>query len=106
MANDRLAKLEEMQKADPQDPFLIYAIALEYMGKGDFEAALHHFLRLNAMDPDYLPQYFQLGQLYEGMNEHSEAAAAYERGISLAVRQREQKTLNELRQALELLSED
>jgi hypothetical protein len=41
--------------------------------------------------------------IYEAEKDFVKAASVYERGIEVAARQKNQKTLNELRSALELL---
>ena len=100
---DRLTALTEMLKENPHDPFLQYGIALEYASKGDVPEAIARIEKLLSEHPDYLGAYYQLGQYYEIEDNSEEAIDTYRRGIMLAEKQGNKKTLGELRSALELL---
>lgn len=100
---DRLAALTEMLKENPHDAFLQYGIALEYAAKGDVPEAIARIEKLLSEQPDYLGAYYQLAQYYEIEDNSEEAADTYRRGIILAEKQGNKKTLGELRQALDLL---
>lgn len=103
MATDRLAQLEELLKEDPHDSFLRYGIALEYAKKGDVPEAIARIEKLLSEKPDYLGAYYQLGQYYEVENNNEEAIAIYKRGIILAQKVGQTRTMNELREALQQL---
>jgi tetratricopeptide (TPR) repeat protein len=103
MSTDRLSQLEELLKEDPHDSFLQYGIALEHAKKGNIREAIVRIEKLLSEKPDYLGAYYQLGQYYEAENKTEEAVAIYERGILLARKNKNNKTLNELREALQQL---
>lgn len=103
MRQDRLQQLTELLKDSPEDPFLLYAIALEHQANKNIEVAVEHFEQLLALHPDYLPAYYQLGGLYAQSGETMKAEETYHRGILLAQAQKDQRTLSELRSALDLL---
>ena len=105
MATDRLSQLEELLKEDPTDSFLQYGIALEYAKKGDVPEAISRIEKLLSEKPDYLGAYYQLGQYYEVEGNNEEAMDIYKRGIILAQQVKNQKTLNELREALQQLED-
>ena len=98
MANHRLSSLIALQRQDPGDPFLRYAIGLEYL-KNDPQRALEYFDRLLAEQPDYLPVYYQAGALLAELGQRERADGVYRRGIEEAKKQGEQKTLHELKGA-------
>ncbi|MDQ3110882.1 MAG: tetratricopeptide repeat protein [Bacteroidota bacterium] len=102
---DRLSQLEELLKEDPNDSFLQYGIALEYAKKGNVEEAISRIEKLLSEKPDYLGAYYQLGQYYEAVNKTNEAMTIYEKGIILAKKLNNNKTMNELREALQQLEE-
>jgi tetratricopeptide (TPR) repeat protein len=103
MSADRLFQLEELLKEDPTDSFLQYGIALEYAKKGNVDEAILRIEKLLSEKPDYLGAYYQLGQYYEVVNKNNEAISIYEKGMVLAKKLGNMKTLNELREALQQL---
>lgn len=103
MSTDRLSQLEQLLKEDPTDPFLQYGIALEHAKKGNVSEAIKRIEKLLAEKPDYLGAYYQLGQYYEVVNKNNEAITIYEKGIVLAKKVGNVKTMNELREALQQL---
>ena len=102
-SNSRIEMLKQFLAADPADDFSEYAIALEYEKKGNRKDALFHLERILNRNPDYLATYYQAGRLYEAEKDLTKATAVYQKGIIVAGHQKNQKTLNELRSALELL---
>ena len=58
----RLAKLQEMLQAEPNDPFLNYAFALE-TAKVDTDKGVQLLAAMNEHFPDHVPAYFRHGQL-------------------------------------------
>ena len=103
MSIDRLSQLEELLKEDPIDSFLQYGIALEYAKKGNVDEAITRIEKLLSEKPDYLGAYYQLGQYYEVMKRDADAIDIYEKGILLAKKVGNMKTMNELREALQQL---
>ncbi|MFN8286128.1 MAG: tetratricopeptide repeat protein [Chitinophagales bacterium] len=99
----RLQKLKEMEVQKPDDAFLKYAIAQEYIALGNRQEALKSYLLLTEHFADYLPTYYQLGKLYEENEETEKALKAYEKGIEIARQQNNQKTLQELKAAIAML---
>ncbi len=98
MAEERLKSLLEFLKETPQDPFLLYAIATEYRSVSP-EKSKEYFVLLIEEFPDYLPTYYQAAHLLWEMGDVELAASFFEKGIALAKRQKETKTLAELQNA-------
>ncbi len=82
-----------------------YALALEYAKENDLPKAISVIETIIARDPAYLASYYQLGKLYEQQNEAQKALDAYNQGLIIAKQQKNQKTLNELQEAIFLLEE-
>jgi tetratricopeptide (TPR) repeat protein len=102
----RIETLKQYISEDPADTFSQYALALEYAKAGNREEAVKILKSIIATQPDYLAAYYQLGMLYEQSHLIKEAADAYQRGIVVARQRRDNKTLNELRSALDALEEE
>jgi tetratricopeptide (TPR) repeat protein len=100
MNHDRIEQLKSFLQEEPNDPFLQYSLALEYLKMEQDEAALTIFENLLHDHEDYLPTYYHCGKLYEKLNKNEEAIACYEKGILLARKQNHIRTLRELNEAL------
>jgi tetratricopeptide (TPR) repeat protein len=78
---------------------------MEFLGEKDFTNAdlqLQKTLRINE---EYLPCFYQLGQLNEKLNNTNLAIQFYSNGIELAKKQENTKALGELKEALWLLED-
>lgn len=103
---NRIEQLKEFIAEDPADVFSHYALALEYFNTGLNDEAEKEFLEVLKIKKDYLPVYYQLGKLYESKNDFKKAIEIYKKGIEIAKDQKNLKTLNELRSAMEELEEN
>ena len=105
MSNQRLDYILQMLKTEPNDSFLCYALSLEYAKSDELEKAIETIEALLSIDVDYLGAYYQLGKLYEQTGNVPLAIETYKKGITVAQKQKNRKTLGELNEAL-LLIED
>lgn len=99
MQNTRLAKLLEFLKSDPDDPFILYALATEYNTAGDVGNAFNFYLKLVAEHPGYVGTYYHLGKLYEKEGDKDRAVTVYQQGIAAARSKRDMHALSELQGA-------
>ncbi len=97
--NQRLEKLVLFYSQNPHDAFINYALAHEYHTQNDTQNALKHYQYLTENRPDYLPTYYQLGKLYEQLNQTQNAIDCYNKGITIANQQNDTKTKAELNNA-------
>lgn len=97
---DRIEMLEKMVAEGTTDPFVRYALALEYKKLGQPDDALSAFETLRAEHEGYLPMYLMAGQLLIELERYTEARPWLERGLSVAKAQGNSKAENELRAAL------
>lgn len=102
---DRLVKLNEMLATSPEDCFLMHALALEYLKRGEIAQALSYFEKVITTDSHYIGTYYHLAKTYEKTNQLAKAIDAYEKGIQIATALRDQHAKNELQMALEEITE-
>lgn len=100
MSQDRLALLLQFHEEDPGDPFTQFAIAQEYVKRGESEKALAFYEKLTIDHPDYTGTYYHLGKLYEALGRKAQALATYRTGIDVAQRLRDFHARAELQDAL------
>lgn len=96
---DRLNQLLDFYDEDPQDNFVRFALAQEYLKRDQPEKALDLFEELVDTDPDYVGTYYHLGKLYERLDRTEDAIDTYDAGIEVAREQRDTKNLSELQDA-------
>ncbi len=100
MSADRLATLLDYLRDDPDDPFVRYALAQEYLKRGDTAEALRFFEELAADQPEYVGTYYHLGKLYETLGRTPDAVRTYRAGIDAATRASDLHARAELQSAL------
>src|SRR5437016_627969 len=92
----RKQQLQEMLAGDPNDPFLRYALAMEFVGAGDDESAVQHFRDLIAVAADYVAAYQQAGQALVRLARPDEAREVLRHGVAQALQQRNQHAAEEM----------
>lgn len=102
MSTERLNSLISFLKETPEDPFLKYCIALEYIKNGD-ALAQTYFNDLLANHSDYLATYYSAGKYYESLDDFDQAEKLFEAGILLAKKLGDNKAAGELQTALDML---
>ena len=80
----RREKLQQMLQDNPDDPFLLYGLAMEEQSQGNWDRALQMFERVLAVDPQSVAAYFQQGQILARLGRVDEARSALEAGIAVA----------------------
>lgn len=96
MQLSRLDKLLEFLKNEPDDEFLQYALATEYLRLNETEKALQYFETLVNKHPGYVGTYYHLGKLYEALNRMTDAISTYEKGMKVAGQKRDNHAFSEL----------
>ena len=95
---NRLEQLWQFYLDDPQDPFNLYAYALE-LSKTDKEKAADKLKQLIREKPDYVPAYYQAALLCYDVKD--DARRIIEQGIEKAKAQQNRKAQNELQVLLD-----
>ncbi len=96
-------ELELLLDADPADVFLNYAVAMACASEGDPAEAVSRLDRLIDSHPDYVPAWFQRGQLLAGLGQVDEARQVLARGIEVASRVGDDHARQEMTEFLESL---
>jgi len=101
--SDRMRQLQQMLQRQPDDPFLLYGLAMEYKKGSEFDLALEYLARALKADPNYCYAYYQRGMVHESLGESDEAKRAYREGIAAAQRSGDAHAKEELSAALSML---
>lgn len=98
MQSERIRLLKEFLKEDPQDPFPLYALAMEYV-KTDPEEAAKLFNEVLERHPGYVPVYYQAAALFSELGEAEKTEEIYKKGIETAQKAGDSHALMELKSA-------
>ena len=99
----RIDQLAKMLDSEPNDVFLNFAMAMEYLKAERFDDALSQFTRVTEIDPDYCVGYFQHANTFVRMGQKDKARAKLEKGIAAAKRTSNNHAASEMTEALNLL---
>ncbi len=95
MTSTLLLQLKQFYEEDPNDPFNLYALAIEYLKSDPLESG-RMFETLLVEHSKYLPTYYQAGAFFSQIGNFQKAIAIYEKGIDLAKSSGQEKTRMEL----------
>ncbi len=99
MQSTRIEKLLNFLDSDPNDPFVLYALATEYNSSNDIEKAFEYYLKLVSDHPTYVGTYYHLGKLYEKTQQKDQAIAIYQQGMAAARDKSDMHAFSELQGA-------
>lgn len=105
MNSTRLEQLLKFLEDDPDDPFILYALALEYKSVDPGETG-KLFTQLLEYHPDYLPTYYQAALHKEELGQSLDALSLYGAGIEIAKKQNNFSALKELQAAYDTLADE
>lgn len=98
MTNTRLEQLLSFLKEEPNDPFTLYALALEY-AKTDENKALEYYDKLLSEHEYYVATYYHAGKLNEKLGNKDQAELIYKKGMEISRNKRNMHALAELQSA-------
>jgi len=104
MEDSRFETLKKFVEASPNDCFVRYGLAQEYIRQGDLEQALEQFNQIFKIDPNYQAAYYHGGQTYRKLGRLAEARDTFKTGIEAAERSGDTHARSELEAALQELS--
>jgi len=86
---NRREQLEAMLAEEPNDEFLRYALAMEFVSAGDLDSAVRHLRDLIALNPakPYVPAYQIAGQSLLKLGRTNEAISLLRSGVAEANKQ-------------------
>jgi Tfp pilus assembly protein PilF len=99
----RMRQLRQMLQRQPDDPFLLYGLAMEYKKAGNSAKALEYFDHVLRRDPNYCYAYYQRAQVHESLGDVEAARHALREGLGAARRSGDAHALSEIEAALTLL---
>lgn len=100
MTSDRLKRLRKLLERDPDDPFMHYAIGLEYVSMKRYNQGIAKFQDLIQRDSHYVPAYHQLGLLLVQLRKKDEAISILQQGIAEAAGAGDQQSRMEMEEIL------
>ncbi|HRI29167.1 MAG TPA: hypothetical protein PK239_08425 [Chitinophagales bacterium] len=106
MSLSRKEQIEAFLKETPHDPFLHYALALEYLKCGDDAQALALFTQLTKESPNYVGTYYHLGKLQEKLQMQGNALTTYKTGMDIARKLNDNHSYSELLSAYNTLHDE
>ena len=92
----RKQQLQEMLAEEPNDPFLRYGLAMEFVSEGKDDEAVRCLHELLEAAPDYVPAYVQAAQALVRLGRSQEASAVFKRGIATARNQGDHHAADEM----------
>ena len=104
MELNRIKRIQEFLRTDPNDSFLQHALALEYIKLGDDTRARQLFEEIIKREPRYVGSYYHLAKLLERNDDRAGAIIIYEKGMEQAKQAGEDHAYGELRGAWEELT--
>ncbi len=96
----RLKQLLSFHEEDPNDSFVRFALAAEYVKLRQYDDAVRAFEDLYAHDPAYVGLYYHFGKLLQSLGQVERAGAIYREGIAVATRLTDFHARSELQSAL------
>src|SRR5262245_13499494 len=92
---NRIEILKGFLNDSPKDSFSRYALALKYVKLSQNKNAVQKFETVRKNDPDYVTTYFQLGQVYQKLEQRHDAEKTFRTGITVAAKIRDEHTKSE-----------
>ena len=102
---DRIAQLKAMLQSEPNDPFCLYGLAMEYAKMGQHQSATSWFDLAIDADPDYTYAYYHKAKSQEAAGDLPGAAATLREGMDRARISGDAKALNEIAAYLDELDQ-
>lgn len=93
-----------MLAAEPDDPFCLYSLALEYAKAGDAATAIAHFDRTIEVDPDYCYAYYHKARVLEENDDLDGAVETLRIGLERAKAIGDQQAISETEAFLDSLT--
>lgn len=103
MLMSRLESVRKMLQDEPDDLFLNFALAMEYLKAGQQEEALAQLARAREIDPDHVPAYLQAGQALVALGRKAEAKTVLTEGMAAAERKGDRHAADQMRNMRNLL---
>jgi len=97
--NSKIDQLLVFKKENPNEPFVLYALAMEYQKNDMFETAETYYQVLIDEHPAYGGTYFHYAQLLEALGKTTLAQNIYEKGMAVLKQINDEHLYSELNEA-------
>ena len=97
---DRIATLEKMLAAEPEDTIVLYSLGHEHAKEGRHEEAVGFYEKCLAVDPGEHYAYFHMARSLEALGEEERATGILQTGLERARADGNQKASGEIAQYL------
>jgi tetratricopeptide (TPR) repeat protein len=98
--NSRKQQIIKMLEVDPNDAFLMFALAKELENEEDYKESEKIYTELIQLHPDYTGTYYHYGKLLEHLNQIDKAKEIYQLGITKCLASNDLHSRSELQSAL------
>ncbi len=98
-------QLEALLQEDPEDTFLLYALAMELGNCEQHERSLEIFQRLMDQHPPYVPAFFMAGQMLARLGRNQQSRQILTTGIEQAQAQHDDHAAGEMAEFLTSLGD-
>lgn len=96
----RRTQIEQLLSSNPDDPFLRFAIAMEWQNEGVTENALEAWQWFENHAPDYNGYYYHYASLLISLRRLEEAQSLIKKGMEVTAKQGDRHAWNELNNLL------
>lgn len=100
----RMRQLQQMLQRQPDDPFLLYGMGMEYKKAGDAGRALEYFDQVLQRDPNYCYAYYQRALVHDSLGDVESAKRSLREGLQAADRAADAHARQEIEAMLETLA--
>jgi tetratricopeptide (TPR) repeat protein len=91
-----LPQLEKLLAAEPNDTFVLYALAQEHANSGNAAQAIAFYDRVLALDPHYCYAYFHKAKVQHDSGDLASALTTAQAGLDAARKSGDRQALGEL----------
>ena len=102
----RIADLETLLDASPDDPFLMYALASEYQNHASTMKALLMFEYLVNNHPEYIATYYPYSKILFEAGNRVQALNLIQQGIEWGIKQNDMHAVGEMKALLARWTDD
>jgi len=97
-------QIQKLLTLEPNDPFMLYALAIDHAKEGEHESAVEFFNKTIAADPDYVYAYYHQARSFESLDRTEKAKSTLDTGLEAAKRVNDAKGISEITSYRTMLS--
>jgi tetratricopeptide (TPR) repeat protein len=97
----RIPELESLLEENPEDPFIIYALAREYEKESGTMQAFLMYEHLVTNHPEYIATYYHYAKLLHSLGNLNEAFRLLEKGIEQGILEKDMHAVSEMKGLLD-----